>query len=61
MNGQFCCTGARVLAQRGIADRLRAALIDAYQKVRLGESEDPEAELGPLIDKASVARIDALI
>lgn len=61
MNGQFCCTGARVLAQRGIADRLRAALIDAYQKVRLGESEDSEAELGPLIDKASVIRIDALV
>lgn len=61
MNGQFCCTGARVLAQRGIAEPLRAALIDAYQKVRLGESEDPNAELGPLIDKASVARVDALI
>ncbi|MFG0645585.1 aldehyde dehydrogenase family protein [Leclercia adecarboxylata] len=61
MNGQFCCTGSRVLAQRGIADRLRAALIEAYQNVRLGESEDPQAQLGPLIDKASVQRVDAVV
>ncbi|WP_312667494.1 aldehyde dehydrogenase family protein, partial [Escherichia coli] len=61
MNGQFCCTGSRVLAQRGIADRLRAALIEAYQNVQLGESEDPQAQLGPLIDKASVQRVDAVV
>ncbi len=61
MNGQFCCTGSRVLVQRGIADRLRAALIEAYQNVRLGESEDPQAQLGPLIDKASVQRVDAVV
>ncbi|SPL62365.1 aldehyde dehydrogenase family protein [Ochrobactrum soli] len=61
MNGQFCCTGSRVLVQHGISEKMRAALIKAYQAVRLGESEDPEAQLGPLIDKASVARVDALI
>lgn len=58
MNGQFCCTGSRILVQRGIADKLRAALIDAYNNVRLGQSEDPEAQLGPLIDHESVARVD---
>lgn len=61
MNGQFCCTGSRVLVQRGIADALRAALIEAYQQVRLGESDDPDAELGPLIDTASVKRVDAIV
>ena len=58
MNGQFCCTGSRVLAQRGIADALRGALIEAYGRIRLGGSEDPEAQLGPLIDRDSVRRID---
>ncbi|WP_421568877.1 aldehyde dehydrogenase family protein [Stenotrophomonas sp. PD6] len=61
MNGQFCCTGSRVLVQRTVADRLRTALIEAYGNVRLGESEDPQAQLGPLIDKASVARVDAVV
>jgi len=61
MNGQFCCTGSRVLVQRSIADRLRAALVEAYANVRLGESDDPQAQLGPLIDKASVRRVDAVV
>ena len=58
MNGQFCCTGSRVLVQRGVAEALRGALIDAYSHVRLGGSEDPAAQLGPLIDHDSVRRID---
>ncbi len=61
MNGQFCCTGSRVLVQRGIADALREALIAAYQNVRLGESEDPTAELGPVIDMASVKGLDRVV
>lgn len=52
---------SRVLVQRTVADRLRAALVEAYGNVRLGESEDPQAQLGPLIDKASVARVDAVV
>lgn len=35
--------------------------VEAYGNVRLGESEDPQAQLGPLIDKASVARVDAVV
>ncbi|KEQ53916.1 aldehyde dehydrogenase family protein [Sphingobium chlorophenolicum] len=58
MNGQYCCTGSRILVQRGIADRLRAALIEAYQNIRLGHSDDPDAQLGPLVDKDSVRRLD---
>ncbi len=61
MNGQFCCTGSRVLVQRGIADTLRGALSQAYEHVRLGGSEDADAQLGPLIDRASVQRVDQAV
>ena len=61
MNGQFCCTGSRVLVQREVADALRGALMEAYGNVRLGGSEDPAAQLGPLIDRASVARLDKYV
>lgn len=61
MNGQFCVTGSRVLVQASIADKVREALVQALQNVKLGGCEDPEAELGPLIDKASVTRLDAII
>lgn len=61
MNGQFCVTGARVLVHKNIADELRARLSAALESVRVGPSEDPASQLGPLIDKASVARIDKLV
>lgn len=61
MNGQFCCTGSRILVQRGIADALRRALVEAYKAVRLGTSEDAEAQLGPVIDRASVERLDKIV
>nr|WP_047165809.1 aldehyde dehydrogenase family protein [Sphingomonas sp. Y57] len=61
MNGQYCCTGSRVLVQRGIADALREALVEAYQNVRVGDSEDPATQLGPVIDKASVNQLDKIV
>ncbi|AHH99074.1 aldehyde dehydrogenase family protein [Kutzneria albida] len=61
MNGQFCCTGSRVLVHRDIADQVRTALTDALSQVRLGTWDDETAQLGPLIDRASAERVDALV
>lgn len=60
MNGQVCCTGSRVLVHRDVADEVRSALVEALSQVRLGAYDDPTAQLGPLIDRASADRIDAL-
>lgn len=59
--GQFCMAGSRILAERGIADRLRQALAERLTKVRLGPASDPASQMGPLIDRQSVARIDAMV
>lgn len=61
MNGQFCCTGSRVLVHRDIADQVRTALTQALSQVQLGAWDDPAARLGPLIDSASAQRVDALV
>ncbi|MBF8192803.1 aldehyde dehydrogenase family protein [Nonomuraea sp. K274] len=61
MNGQFCCTGSRVLAQRGIADELRTRLAAGLEAVKVGPAEDPSSQMGPLIDKAGVARVDRIV
>lgn len=61
MNGQFCLTGSRVLVQRSIADQVRNALVEAYTSVKMGGSEDPDAQLGPVIDATSAKRIDAIV
>ena len=61
MNGQFCCTGSRVLVHRSIADEVRERLTAMVSSIRLGRSDDPASDLGPLVDKASVARLDAFV
>src|SRR5882757_2635034 len=50
--GQFCMTGSRILVQRGIADRLKSALVARLEKVRPGPYNQPGTDMGPLIDKA---------
>lgn len=61
MNGQFCVTGSRVLVQRSIADEVRDRLTKMISSIRVGKSDDPASELGPLIDKASVARLADIV
>ncbi|MFC6634208.1 aldehyde dehydrogenase family protein [Microbulbifer taiwanensis] len=60
-NGQFCMTGSRVLAQSGIADELRKRLCAQLEKVRVGPASDPASNLGPVIDRHSVERIDKAV
>ena len=59
--GQFCMTGSRAIVQRGIADRFRAALAERLEKVRVGPASDPSSEMGPLINKRNVERVDKIV
>jgi acyl-CoA reductase-like NAD-dependent aldehyde dehydrogenase len=59
--GQFCMTGSRILVQRGVADEVRARLVRILENVRLGDGLDPDTEMGPLITKADVARVDGMV
>lgn len=59
--GQFCMTGSRLLVQRGIADELRRRLAARLEEVRVGPASDPDSDMGPLIDKANVERVDRLV
>jgi betaine-aldehyde dehydrogenase len=59
--GQFCMTGSRILVQRGVADQLRSELSAIFEDVRLGDGLDPDTDMGPLIDKPNVARVDGMV
>jgi acyl-CoA reductase-like NAD-dependent aldehyde dehydrogenase len=59
--GQFCMTGSRILVQRGVADEVRTRLAQTLEAVRLGDGLDPDTDMGPMIDKAAVARVDAMV
>ena len=59
--GEFCMTGSRVLVQRGVADAVRTRLAAILESVRVGDGLDPGTDMGPLIDTADVARVDAMV
>jgi len=52
--GQRCTSTRRVFMQRGIASKLRDALVGAYRQVRIGDPLDPATLMGPLIHERAV-------
>ncbi|WP_136333594.1 aldehyde dehydrogenase family protein [Pseudomonas aeruginosa] len=59
--GQFCMTGSRLLVQRGVAERLRERLAQRLENLRVGPAADPRSDMGPLIDKANVERVERAV
>lgn len=59
--GQFCQTGSRLLVQRSIADEVRREIAKRFEAVKVGPAADPTSDMGPMIDKPNVARVDALV
>ena len=59
--GQFCMTGSRLLVHRSVADEVRTKLAARLEAVKVGPASDPSSEMGPIIDKANVARINKVV
>ena len=59
--GQFCMTGSRILVQRGVADEVRTRLVAMFESVRVGDGLEPGTDMGPMIDKPNVARVDGVV
>jgi betaine-aldehyde dehydrogenase len=59
--GQFCMTGSRLLVQRGIADKVRQGLSERLKNVKVGPPADLSNDMGPLIDKGNVERVDKVV
>lgn len=59
--GQFCMAGSRILVQKGVADKLTQGLVQALQALKLGPAADASSAMGPMIDKANVARVDRIV
>ncbi|MEM8816900.1 MAG: aldehyde dehydrogenase family protein, partial [Pseudomonadota bacterium] len=57
--GQRCTTTRRVLVHESRFEELKKALVKAYGQVRIGNPLDEDTLMGPLIDEAAVARVEA--
>jgi acyl-CoA reductase-like NAD-dependent aldehyde dehydrogenase len=60
-SGQFCMTGSRLLVHERIADEVRSKLAELLGAVKVGPAADPESEMGPIISKRDVERIDGAV
>lgn len=59
--GQFCMTGSRLLVQEAVYDTVRDRLAERLRNVRVGAASDPKSDMGPLIDKPNVERVDKIV
>ncbi|HEX7679561.1 MAG TPA: aldehyde dehydrogenase family protein [Thermoanaerobaculia bacterium] len=59
--GQDCCARSRVLVQRSIYDRFAKALVEAFEKVNVGDPLASDTEMGPLVTAAHRTRVQSYI
>ncbi|MFI9381913.1 aldehyde dehydrogenase family protein [Kutzneria sp. NPDC052558] len=59
--GQFCMAGTRFLVHRAVADAVRDGLRDALESIVVGPGRLATTQMGPLIDKAAVRRVDEAV
>jgi betaine-aldehyde dehydrogenase len=59
--GQFCMTGSRILVQAGVQEEVRERLRKSFESVNVAPASNPASNMGPMIDKAAVQRVDNLL
>jgi betaine-aldehyde dehydrogenase len=47
--GQDCCARSRILVEQSAYDRFLELLVDAARRLKVGDPEDDETEMGPLV------------
>jgi acyl-CoA reductase-like NAD-dependent aldehyde dehydrogenase len=55
--GQDCCARSRILVQKSVYDRFLDYLVEGTRRVRVGDPEHPNTEMGPLISAEHRARV----
>ncbi|MCI0549484.1 MAG: aldehyde dehydrogenase family protein [Anaerolineae bacterium] len=56
-SGQRCTAASRLIAQKGIAGKVKESLVERTKKLKLGDGLDPKIDVGPVINKAALDRI----
>ncbi|WP_329337973.1 aldehyde dehydrogenase family protein [Streptomyces sp. NBC_00663] len=60
-SGQICTAPTRVLAQRGVYDRLVAGLAAYAARLKVGDPRDPATVVGPVISAAHRERVESYV
>jgi acyl-CoA reductase-like NAD-dependent aldehyde dehydrogenase len=60
-SGQICTAPTRVLAQRGVYDRLVEQLAVYADRLKVGDPREPDTVVGPLISAEHRARVESYV
>jgi 1-pyrroline dehydrogenase len=60
-SGQDCTAACRVYARAGIYDRLVEALVPAVQSLKVGNIEDDDSDMGPLVSARQRTRVAGFV
>ncbi|MGB2874134.1 MAG: aldehyde dehydrogenase family protein, partial [Gaiellaceae bacterium] len=59
--GQDCCARSRIVVERSVYDRFLELLVGATSGIRVGDPEDEETEMGPLISAEQRERVSSYV
>ncbi|MBI1334725.1 MAG: aldehyde dehydrogenase family protein [Armatimonadetes bacterium] len=59
--GQVCCAGSRLLVQEGVAEKLYGKIRRRMETLRIGDPLDKAVDIGAIVDKVQLDRIDSLV
>ena len=59
--GQVCCAGSRLLMQESIAEKLLAKIRERMSKLRVGPPLDKAIDIGAIVDRIQLERIQSLV
>jgi alpha-ketoglutaric semialdehyde dehydrogenase len=57
-SGQRCTAASRVIVQEGVYDRLQRSLVERAESMRIGPGWEPDSDLGPVINRAALEKIE---
>ncbi|TYP79332.1 aldehyde dehydrogenase family protein [Paenibacillus methanolicus] len=60
-SGQRCTACSRVIAHEAIKEELEVRLLERIAQLKLGSGLDPSVHVGPVINRASLTRIDGYV
>jgi aldehyde dehydrogenase (NAD+) len=58
-SGQRCTAASRVIAHESVYEQLVSRLVSEAEKMRLGQGWDDDTDVGPVINKAALDKIDS--
>ena len=58
-SGQRCTAASRVIVQKGAYDALQSQLVERVEKLRLGPGWEDDTDIGPVINRTALEKIDS--